>query len=238
MEDIYKQKSAVILNFSNNLNLTSSSRILSSKISSNFRIFNSKVINVKEKNIISCLSCKNCFLGYKCYLDNLDDMVKIKKIMTESDLIFFITPVYGMNISSIMSKVIERISYWLHDFRLAGKQVVLIVITDRNSGKYVLNYLEFISNSLGLQTIAKMSIKSHQVNNNDFLQRAIKLLEEKIRIHYSSSTSYTNKEMEFLFSIGKNDITNIDTERKKEMFKYDTLNDYILNERRKKDEKI
>ena len=161
-------------------------------------------------------------------------MVKIKKIMTESDLIFFITPVYGMNISSIMSKVIERISYWLHDFRLAGKQVVLIVITDRNSGKYVLNYLEFISNSLGLQTIAKMSIKSHQVNNNDFLQRAIKILEEKIRIHYSSSTSYTNKEMEFLFSIGKNDITNIDTERKKEMFKYDTLNDYILNERRKK----
>ena len=44
--------------------------------------------------------------------------------------------------------------------------------------------------------------------------------------------------MEFLFSIGKNDITNIDTERKKEMFKYDTLNDYVLNERRKKDEKI
>ena len=83
-----------------------------------------------------------------------------------------------------------------------------------------------------------MSVKSHQINNNVFLQRAIKLLEEKIRIHYSSSTSYTNKEMELLFSIGKNDITNIDTERKKEMFKYDTLNDYILNERRKKDEKI
>ena len=36
-----------------------------------------------------------------------------------------------------------------------------------------------------------MSIKSHQVNNNDFLQRAIKILEEKLGISYN-----TNKDVD------------------------------------------
>ncbi|AZT91230.1 flavodoxin family protein [Caldicellulosiruptor changbaiensis] len=163
-------------------------------------ILNTKFeINVFDTNkfrINQCKGCLTCFKQGKCLLDEKDDMLLIKNAMEISDIIIIATPVYAANVSAQTKVFIDRISYWLHLFKLLGKIGIPIVTASSNSLIEVTFYLKRIMLALGLnvfETIAYTRDYPNVVDDEtnfeeEIFQKAQKLCEYlenpmKIKVH-------------------------------------------------------
>ena len=117
-----------------------------------YEIFTPKDVNVK-----SCMGCSNCFSKTSCVLDKDDDMSMLKEKMINADLIILGSPVYAHHITGDMMIFIDRISYWLHLMRLAGKPGVILSTASCNGSDFVHNYLYKIMTYLGIKVIGKFN---------------------------------------------------------------------------------
>ncbi|MRX74018.1 hypothetical protein GJU40_17970 [Bacillus lacus] len=54
-----------------------------------------------------------------------------------------------------MKAVVERLSYWGHLFRLAGKPCIVMATADTNGVNIVSDYLEKVANVMGLNVVDK-----------------------------------------------------------------------------------
>ncbi|WP_296876050.1 flavodoxin family protein [Thomasclavelia sp.] len=105
-------------------------------------------------NLMSqCQGCRNCFITNQCFLDKTDDMDKLKRDYLKSDIIIWGSPVYANNISGSFKCMIDRISYWCHEFRFAKKRAIAVITTDNSGGSECLNYLYEILSFLGASDI-------------------------------------------------------------------------------------
>ncbi len=86
----------------------------------------------------------------------------LKEKLVNCDLLVLGTPVYAHAVSSDVKRLIERISGWLHIFRLLGKPGISIVSASNNGFTEVQNYLEFIMESLGLEVIESIVLLDQQ----------------------------------------------------------------------------
>ncbi|QFK72954.1 flavodoxin family protein [Pradoshia sp. D12] len=138
-----------------------------------------------ETNIFHSTGCKSCFTKGKCPQDQLhnDRMEEIKRELLESDFVILASPVYSHNVSGDMKAFIDRLSYWGHLFRLAGKPG-LVVASGGNGLNHVLDYLEKVSTYMGIITIGRVSaisgaeIKEEDIANNT--HAILKHLKEEI----------------------------------------------------------
>ncbi|HGQ3221224.1 TPA: flavodoxin family protein [Streptococcus pneumoniae] len=89
---------------------------------------------------------------------NADDGGVIKKELLESDIIIISSPVYLQNVSVDTKNFIERIGGWSHLFRLAGKFVVTLDVTESNGSDNVSEYLRDIFSYMGGQILHQVSI--------------------------------------------------------------------------------
>lgn len=117
-----------------------------------YEIFTPKNVNIKN-----CLGCSNCFKKASCDLDKDDDMKMLKEKMIKADFIIFGSPVYAHNITSDMKQFIDRISYWFHIMRLAGKPGVILTTTSSNGSDFVHNYLYKIMTFLGIKVVGRFN---------------------------------------------------------------------------------
>jgi multimeric flavodoxin WrbA len=120
-----------------------------------------------------CLSCNNCFLKGNCVQDNNDSMGLIKEKILEADLIILGSPVFAHNVSGDMKTFIDRISYWLHVFRLANKKSITITTSASNGNINVNNYLSKILTMLGSQNILDIKITTmipNLLNDTEFMK--------------------------------------------------------------------
>ncbi|USR79844.1 flavodoxin family protein [Arcanobacterium pinnipediorum] len=86
----------------------------------------------------------------------------LKEKLISCDLLVLGTPVYAHAVSADIKLLIERISGWLHIFRLLGKPGVSIVSASNNGFTEVQNYLEFIMESLGVELIEDVVLLDQQ----------------------------------------------------------------------------
>ena len=93
-----------------------------------------------------------------------DDMTKIEKSMLESDYIVLISPVYAHNVSSQMKKLIDRLSYWLHIYRLIGKKGLVVSVSSDNGNETVNSYLTEMMEYWGVYVIGETSIQGAKLN--------------------------------------------------------------------------
>ena len=100
-----------------------------------------------------CKGCRRCFSCGECPLDEEDCMDEIKQKMLDADVIILGCGVYFQHISSEMKNFVDRLSYWAHVFRLAGKQCVILTTSGSNGNEYAEAYLKRVSLSLGMQVI-------------------------------------------------------------------------------------
>lgn len=110
-----------------------------------------------EIHIISCKSCNNCFENGQCPLDSKDDMGLIKEKMLEADFIIFASPVYLHNVSGDMKSFIDRLAYWSHLMKLAGKKGAIISSSSGNGNKFVNEYLYKIMTYFGIKVVGNFS---------------------------------------------------------------------------------
>ena len=154
-----------------------------------YEIFTPKNVNIK-----SCKGCSRCFINASCDQDKYDDMDILKKKMSESDFIIFGAPVYVHHISSDMKVFIDRIAYWLHLMRLAGKPGVVLSTASSNGCDFVLNYLYKIMTYLGIKVVGRFNAFvdfPNQLDDKEFLENNISEYAEIILDYISR-----NKEVE------------------------------------------
>lgn len=135
-----------------------------------------EIIHSQNIELTPCQSCNSCFSNGYCKLDNNDDMSVLKEKMVCCDFLILGSPVYLHNVSSDMKLVIDRISYWAHLFRLAGKKSASISVSSSNGNHFVDLYLTKVLEYLGTQLVANYSITVDDpplLNNKAFIENEI-----------------------------------------------------------------
>ena len=138
-------------------------------------------IAFEEFDLKPCLGCKGCFETGKCPLDELDDGEKIKNLLLEANVIVLLTPVYAHNIPSDLKLFIDRISNWLHIFKLLGKKVFIITTADSNGDNFVNDYLKKIFMNLGCHIIKIESCFSY--NSKDQVSYKLNEIVDNLILH-------------------------------------------------------
>ncbi|MEJ7185353.1 flavodoxin family protein [Staphylococcus epidermidis] len=126
-----------------------------------------QIITPLEYNILPSTGCKNCFRNNFCPTENIssDNAKFVKNTILESDLLIIISPVYSHNVSGDIKNLIDRISYWAHIFRLAGKPIILIASAESNGTNFVLDYLNKVFTAMGGVIIKQSSFLTTEPDN-------------------------------------------------------------------------
>jgi multimeric flavodoxin WrbA len=173
-------------------------------IDSSFNIYRDDELNIMESDgsVID-------FYNGETMFD--DDMKIIEKDLIKSDFVIFISPVYAHNVSSQTKKFIDRLSYWLHIFRLVGKKGFAVSVSYNNGNQFVNDYLTEIMQYLGIYVLGDMSLQTVNLNEDkkiiesyaNFLAKKIVLSEEvmEIEIPYQQEKSFELEKEQYLHAI-------------------------------------
>lgn len=111
-----------------------------------------------SSKINNCLGCNACFYTGKCPQDNEDDMELIKSKILNSDFVIFASPVYMHNVTGDMKVFIDRISYWTHLLKLAGKVGVAVATSTGNGLEITSNYIHKVMAYLGIKVVGEFCV--------------------------------------------------------------------------------
>ena len=124
-----------------------------------------------------------------------DDMEEIENEMLESDIIILVSPVYAHNVSSQTKKFIDRLSYWLHIYRLIGKMGVVVSTSSDNGNENVNAYLTEMLEYMGLYVIGDVSIQSERlVKQKGILESYAQIWAKRILL--AEATEFPNRQEE------------------------------------------
>ncbi|ARP41486.1 NADPH-dependent FMN reductase [Geobacillus thermodenitrificans] len=165
------------------------------------------IFTAYNTNIYNSLGCKNCFNKGFCNQDKIenDDMALLKAKMLEADFLILSSPVYSHNVSGDTKTFIDRISYWCHLLRLAGKPGLVIASASSNGAHFVIDYLEKIFRYLGVLVVGRISIFS--VKEPDIYERekCAKIINEYLTGNLKVKS---NEDLEAVFQTMKYIISN------------------------------
>ena len=133
------------------------------------------IMNPQTDVMLNCVGCSQCFYTGSCNLDKFDNFEKIRKLLINSDLVIFGTPVYSLNVTPYLKNFIDRIIHWAHYLRLYGKAAVILT-TSFYPTNHVNSYMSFICHSLGLKVIGNINIssqdiKTKKINVNQIIEK-------------------------------------------------------------------
>ncbi|PTR45858.1 flavodoxin family protein [Geobacillus thermodenitrificans] len=122
-----------------------------------------------------------------------------------SDFLILSSPVYSHNVSGDTKAFIDRISYWCHLLRLAGKPGLVIASASSNGAHFVIDYLEKIFRYLGVLVVERISIFS--VKEPDIYERekCAKIINEYLTGNLKVKS---NEDLEAVFQTMKYIISN------------------------------
>lgn len=178
----------------------------------------------KDLTIKSCVSCNLCFQTGVCFQQKTDDMEVLKRKLIESDFIMLGSPVFAHNVSGDMKIFIDRISYWMHMFKLAGKKAFLFSSCGTNGMDSVTSYLNKCSTYLGLDIVGYYNAVIYDkknINNIEFLDKELQSISRTIyREGFLKEYSKASKVQESIFLQYKNHITLMNNREKSFLYKY------------------
>ncbi|MBK5246751.1 MAG: flavodoxin family protein [Peptostreptococcaceae bacterium] len=176
-----------------------------------------EIITADQVNIKPCKGCCNCFRYCECPQDKNDDMEMIKKKMIGADFVIWGSPVYAHQISGQMKILIDRISYWLHLLRLAGKPGIVLTTTSGTGYMEVLSYLSKIMFHMGVKAVGGYSafanFQGSFIDNDDVDRKAEKAAVVICNYLSGKKPLVSNATMEATFKVLKQSI--IQTKKEK-----------------------
>lgn len=109
-----------------------------------------------------------------------DDMTVLENALLASDFIIFLSPVYAHQVSSYMKKFIDRLSYWLHLYRLIGRYGYIISVSSNNGNEFVNDYLRSMMEYLGILVLGETSLETVKIGNDSILESYARFVCNKI----------------------------------------------------------
>lgn len=183
-----------------------------------------KLISADQIKIDFCAGCKCCFENGFCPQDASDSMESIKEEMVQSDLIILASPVYAHNVTGNMKVFIDRLSYWMHIFGLAGKFGITVSTSESNGNEYVNSYLNKFMQYCGIKVICHfkaMQMINPLTTNNTFSNLDIMpisrlICDYLINNHQMSATDFQETIFQtfknYMLTVKENNIQNSETE--------------------------
>lgn len=133
--------------------------------------FEYEILFLYDHKLNICRGCELCFEKGECPFNGKDDFLYLKKKMLSADIVWWSSPVYVCDITSIMKIFIERLSISCHTLEFAGILGFTLATTKRTGVYKVSEYLNNIQTSIGIKNIGNF----HFVRDKDNVKRFIQL---------------------------------------------------------------
>ena len=135
-----------------------------------------EIVRLSDHQLQPCRGCKACCdKGEElCPLED-DRDVLVEKMMA-SDGVVFATPNYSFQVSAIMKIFLEKLAFALHRPRFFGKTFTSIVMQGIYGGHKIVDYLDFVGNGLGFNTVKGCCITALEPMTEKQQQKIEKIL--------------------------------------------------------------
>ncbi len=117
-----------------------------------------KYLFLKEVNLEYCRGCCVCFAKGEEFCPAKDITLKIRGEMLNSDGVFFVSPVYGHQITALMKNFIDHFAYIFHRPCFFDKVAMVISTTGGSGLKEVLDSLEGTARGWGFNVAGNLGV--------------------------------------------------------------------------------
>ncbi|MBN2088827.1 flavodoxin family protein [candidate division KSB1 bacterium] len=113
----------------------------------------SEIIVLSSYRLDVCRGCLTCFKKGEEFCPLKDDRDVLIEKMMASDGVVFASPNYSFQVSAFMKIFLDRLGFVFHRPRFFGKTFTSLVAQGIYGGDRIVNYLDFVGNGLGFNTV-------------------------------------------------------------------------------------
>ena len=151
-------------------------------------------IHLMKEKIPMCNGCFNCFNESETKCPHYDKVNPIIEKIESSDGLIITSPVYALNVSSLLKNFIDHTAYIYHRPRFFDKKALIIVSTAGAGEKKVANYIDETLRHWGFNKTYKLAIKC---GGKDYLEtekidKVSKKFNEDVKSKKIHSPKFTN----------------------------------------------
>jgi len=158
-----------------------------------------EIVRLSDHNLGICRGCKLCLDKGEELCPLKDDRDMLIEKMTAADGVVFASPNYSFQVSAIMKVFLDRLGFVFHRPRFFGKSFTCIVVQGIYGGPKILEYLDFVGNGLGFNTVKGSCITSLEPMTEKQQRKNDALLEAQSKRFHNSLMSPSFKTPTFLF---------------------------------------
>jgi len=190
--------------------------------------------------LMHSVNCKTCFNEGYCPLEKKfesEDFAKeVKDKLNSADIIFISSPVHSHNVSSDIKILVDRLSYWLHIFKLAGKKIFLLITAESNGANFVESYLFKVFNMMGGDVRHTVSFlnSDRDIAPELMSETSTKILEtinNNYDIRFDETQEIYFKKLKLIMRSSESNVFEYNYWKEKRMLEYSTLQKWYDNER-------
>jgi multimeric flavodoxin WrbA len=119
-----------------------------------------EIVRLSDYRLGVCKGCCVCFLRGEEHCPLKDDRDLLIEKMMSSDGVVFASPNYSFQVSGLMKVFLDRLGFAFHRPRFFGKTYTSIVTQGIYGGGKIVDYLDFVGNGLGFNTVKGSCIKT------------------------------------------------------------------------------
>jgi multimeric flavodoxin WrbA len=112
-----------------------------------------EIVRLSDYQLQACRGCKACCDKGEEYCPLKDDRDVLIEKMMASDGVVFASPNYSFQVSAIMKTFLDKLGFAFHRPRFFGKTFTSIVTQGIYGGNKIVDYLDFVGNGLGFNTV-------------------------------------------------------------------------------------
>ena len=146
--------------------------------------FEDEVVALNHYQLGTCRGCKQCFAKGEEFCPVKDDRDVLIEKMMASDGVVFASPNYSFQVSATMKMFLDRLGFVFHRPRFFGKTFTSIIAQGIYGGDKIVNYLDFVGNGLGFNTVKGCCITAFDPMTEKEKQKIDTVLAEHSRRFY------------------------------------------------------
>jgi multimeric flavodoxin WrbA len=119
-----------------------------------------EIVQLSDYHLEVCRGCKQCLDRGEELCPLGDDRDALINKMLEADGVVFASPVYSFQVSGLAKVFLDRLGFVFHRPRFFGKAFTSIAVQGIYGGPKVVEYLDFIGEASGFNTVKGTTITS------------------------------------------------------------------------------
>jgi multimeric flavodoxin WrbA len=144
-----------------------------------------EIVRLSDYQLQVCRGCKACCDKGEEHCPLKDDRDVLIEKMMASDGVVFASPNYSFQVSAIMKTFLDKLGFAFHRPRFFGKTFTSIVTQGIYGGNKIVNYLDFVGNGLGFNTVKGCCITTLDPMTEKQQQKIDRVLAAQARRYYA-----------------------------------------------------